>query len=225
MEVAGNDCKLNHGEVVSVTLYEGDLPTVLGSPDSIAIDTETMGLRPRRDRLCLVQFSVGDGTAHLVRLPKNRIGADGRFSAPNMTQLLSDPSVLKIFHFARFDVAVLRHYFGTDCRPIYCTKIASRLVRTYTDCHGLKDVCQDLLGVNLAKEQQSSDWGANRLSAAQQQYAATDVLHLHALKRVLDGMLAREGRADIAAACFDFLPTLARLDLEGWDDANIFSHS
>ncbi len=177
-----------------------------------------MGLDPARDRLCLVQLSSGDGTCHLVQMGKDDI------RAPNLSRLLTDKKVLKLFHFARFDVAMLNRYLGVSVEPVYCTKIASKLVRTYTDKHGLKDLAKELLGVDLSKQQQSSDWGAETLTQAQQQYAATDVLHLHALKQRLDEMLAREGRTDLAQSCFDFLSTRAKLDLSGWADQDIFAH-
>jgi ribonuclease D len=201
-----------------IKLHKNDLPAGLDLGKSVAVDTETMGLRPARDRLCLVQLSAGDGTAHLVQLD----GSD--WSAPNLKALLGNPAVLKIFHFARFDVAVLRHYLGVATSPIYCTKIASKLVRTYTDRHGLKDLCAELLGVELSKQQQSSDWGADKLSDQQKHYAASDVLHLHALKAKLDAMLQREGRLTEAEACFGFLATRARLDLAGFADMDIFAH-
>ncbi len=203
---------------MAITLHRGDLPADLRFGDSVAIDSETMGLNPHRDRLCLVQLSAGDGNCHLVQF------AADSYDAPNLKALLQDQSVLKIFHFARFDLAVIRHYLGIDCTPVYCTKIASRLVRTFTDRHGLKDICRDLLGVELSKQQQSSDWGAPTLTPEQLTYAASDVLHLHALKRRLDDMLAREHRTDLAAACFRFLPSRARLDLDGWPEIDIFSH-
>lgn len=204
---------------MSIRLHRGDLPDDYQSGPSIAIDTETLGLVPHRDRLCLVQMSRGDGDADLVQiLPAG--------PAPtNLRRLLADPNVLKIFHFARFDVAVLSHALGIVTTPIYCTKIASRLTRTYTDRHGLKDLVRDLLGVELSKQQQSSDWGAETLTEAQLAYAASDVLHLHALKEKLDTLLAREGRTAMAQACFDFLPTRAALDLAGWPETDIFAHS
>lgn len=202
----------------NIHLHKGDLPDGLAFPNGVAIDTETLGLNPHRDRLCLVQLSAGDGVAHLVQL-------DGEnYSAPRLKRLLADATVLKIFHFARFDVAVLDKYLGVDTAPIYCTKIASKLVRTYTDRHGLKDLCAELLGIELSKQQQSSDWGARELSDSQLAYAASDVLHLHKLKARLDEMLAREGRADYAAAAFRFLPVRAKLDLAGFEDTDIFSH-
>jgi ribonuclease D len=203
---------------MALTLHKGDLPAGLSFGDAVAIDSETMGLNPHRDRLCLIQLSAGDGNCHLVQF------AAGQYAAPNLKALLQDQSVLKIFHFARFDLAVIRHYLGIDCGPVYCTKVASKLVRTFTDRHGLKDICRDLLGVELSKQQQSSDWGAADLTQEQLVYAASDVLHLHALRRKLDVMLQREGRTEIAAACYRFLPTRARLDLEGWPDVDIFSH-
>ena len=200
-------------------LHRGDLPPGLTFGDSVAIDTETMGLNPHRDRLCLVQLSRGDGDCHLVQFPPGEAPA-----APHLAALLADAAVLKIFHFGRFDIAVLEHALGVRCGPVYCTKIASRLSRTFTDRHGLKDLCRDLLGVEISKQQQSSDWGADRLSQSQLDYAAHDVLHLHALRARLDEMLAREGRTALAAACFAFLPHRARLDLEGWPELDIFSH-
>ena len=199
-------------------LYKGDLPDGLDLGPVVAIDCETMGLNPHRDRLCLVQLSSGDGHAHLVQV------AQGQTSAPNLERLLSDPHVTKLFHFGRFDIAVLLHTFGVSTAPVYCTKIASKLVRTYTDRHGLKYLLQELLGVDISKQQQSSDWGAPNLTSAQHDYAASDVLHLHSLKAVLDGMLAREGRTQMAQACFDFLPARARLDLDGWPETDIFAH-
>lgn len=200
-----------------IKLHKGDLPAGLTFPNGIAIDTETMGLNPHRDRLCLVQLSGGDGTAHLVKF-------DGKsFDAPNLKALLADPKTLKIFHFARFDVAVLEHYLGVVTNPIYCTKIASKLARTYTDRHGLKDLVGEILGIEISKQQQSSDWGAAELSDSQRAYAANDVLHLHALKARLDEMLARTGRQDLAKAAFGFLPIRAKLDLLGFED-DIFAH-
>jgi ribonuclease D len=201
-----------------IKLYRNDLPDGLDLGTSVAVDTETMGLRPHRDRLCLVQLSAGDGNAHLVQLA----GRD--WSAPNLKALLVNPAVLKIFHFARFDVAALRQYLEVTTAPIYCTKIASKLARTYTDRHGLKDLCGELLGVELSKQQQSSDWGADKLTDQQRHYAASDVLYLHALKTRLDGMLQREGRTDLAEACFRFVATRARLDLAGFEDTDIFAH-
>ena len=203
---------------MNVDLHIGDLPDNISFGNCVAIDTETMGLNPHRDRLCLVQLSAGDGTAHLVRFNM------GDYNAPNLTRLLADTGVIKLFHFARFDVAMLKHYLGVETRPVYCTKIASRLVRTYTDRHGLRDVVKDLLGHEVSKQQQSSDWGDPNLNEAQLKYAAGDVLHLHALKAKLDDMLAREGRTNMAKACFDFLPVRAELDLLGWPEMDIFSH-
>lgn len=201
-----------------IKLHKNDLPAGLDLGKSVAVDTETMGLRPARDRLCLVQLSAGDGTAHLVQLD----GSD--WSAPNLKALLGNPAVLKIFHFARFDVAVLRHYLGVATSPIYCTKIASKLVRTYTDRHGLKDLVGELVGIELSKQQQSSDWASSELSQQQLAYAASDVLHLHTLKAKLDAMLAREGRTQFAEAAFGFLATRAKLDLAGFGEDDIFSH-
>jgi ribonuclease D len=203
---------------MTIRLHRGDLPDDFDAGDSIAIDTETLGLNPHRDRLCVVQLSRGDGTADVVQI------AAGQAEAPNLARLLADPGVTKIFHFARFDVAVLYKTFGVMAEPLYCTKIASKLVRTYTDRHGLKDLVKELLGVDLSKQQQSSDWAAESLSDAQLAYAASDVLHLHGLRGKLDVMLAREGRSDVAAACFGFVPTRARLDLMGWPEQDIFSH-
>jgi ribonuclease D len=204
---------------MTIRLHHGDLPDLSAYKGSVAIDTETMGLHPSRDRLCVVQLSPGDGSADVVQ-----IGA-GQTKAPNLERLLADKSVLKLFHFARFDLGILAKTFNVMPEPVYCTKIASRLVRTYTDRHGLKDLARELVGVDLSKQQQSSDWGADALSDAQVAYAATDVLHLHALKERLDVMLAREGRAELAEACFRFLPDRVRLDLAGWPDEDIFSHS
>ena len=199
-------------------LHDGDLPDGLDWGDSVAVDSETMGLRVDRDRLCLVQLSAGDGSCHLVRFT-------GDYGAPNLKALLADPAVLKIFHFARFDLAVIRHYLGVDCAPVYCTKIASKLVRTFTDRHGLKDLCREVLGVDISKQQQTSDWGAAELSDEQLRYAASDVLYLHRLREALDAMLKREGRSALAQACFEFLPHRAALDLAGWTDVDIFAHS
>jgi ribonuclease D len=203
---------------MAIQLYMGDLPQGADLGPVVAIDTETLGLNPHRDRLCLVQLSSGDGNAVLVQI------AAGQTQAPNLTRLLADPKVLKIFHFARFDLAALAKTFGVMPAPVYCTKIASKLTRTYTDRHGLKELTRELLGVEISKQQQSSDWGAPVLSEAQQAYAASDVLYLHALRQKLDAMLERENRADLAAACFAFLPTRAKLDLAGWPEADIFSH-
>ena len=204
---------------MSVKVYKGDLPAGLELGPVVAIDTETMGLKPSRDKLCLVQLSSGDGNAHLVQIDRET------FHAPNLKALLEDPAVTKIFHYARFDVAVLKHHLGATVAPLYCTKIASRLVRTYTDRHGLKDLVRELLGIELSKQQQSSDWGQAMLSDAQKQYAAMDVLYLHEIKTRLDMMLAREGRAELANACFRFLPVRAELDLAGWMDEDVFAHS
>lgn len=202
----------------SVELHQNDLPTGLGISGSIAIDTETTGLSPVRDRLCLFQLSAGDGACHLVQF------TDGSYDAPNLKALLGDEAVTKLFHYARFDLMMIRRFLGVACRPVYCTKIASRLVRTYTDRHGLKDLCREMLGVELAKEQQSSDWAAESLTQAQIRYAADDVLHLHALRDKLDAMLEREGRAELAEACFRFLDCRAELDLGGWLEEDIFAH-
>jgi len=204
---------------MTIRLHRGDLPDLSRYKTAVAIDTETLGLNPHRDRLCVVQLSPGDGTADVVQIPA------GATDAPNLKRLLSDPSLLKIFHFARFDIAVLWNALGVMPAPLYCTKIASRLTRTYTDRHGLKDLARELLGVDMSKQQQSSDWGADSLSEAQVAYAASDVLYLHALKDKLDAMLAREGRTDLAEACFRFLPDRARLDLMGWGEEDIFAHS
>jgi ribonuclease D len=204
---------------MTIRLHRGDLPDLKRYSGAVAIDTEAMGLDPRRDRLCVVQLSPGDGSADVVQIPQ------GAQDAPNLKALLADPMRLKIFHFARFDVGMLFHAFGVMAQPIYCTKIASRLARTYTDKHGLKDLSREVLGVDISKQQQSSDWGAGELSDAQVAYAASDVLHLHALKEKLDLMLAREGRTELAAACFGFLPDRVRLDLAGWAAEDIFSHS
>jgi ribonuclease D len=203
---------------MKIHLHKGDLPAGLDLGTIVAIDTETLGLNPIRDRLCLAQLSAGDGVCHAVQFAAND------YSAPNLKKLLTDPKVTKLFHFARFDIAMFRHYLGVDCKPLYCTKIASKLVRTYTDRHGLKDLVRELLGVELSKEQQSSDWGASDLTEKQLAYAASDVAHLHQLKTLLDAMLAREGRSHLAKACFDFLPTRAELDLEGWEETDIFAH-
>jgi ribonuclease D len=205
---------------MTIRLHRGDLPDLSRyRGGAVAIDTETMGLDPNRDRLCVVQLSPGDGSADVIQLPA------GASSAANLTKLLVDPTILKIFHFARFDLGVLLKGVGVMPTPVYCTKIASRLARTYTDKHGLKDLVREVLGVDLSKQQQSSDWGAEALTDAQVAYAASDVLHLHALKDKLDAMLAREGRADLAAACFGFLPDRVRLDLAGWAAEDIFAHS
>lgn len=209
---------MNSGREMSITLHRGDLPEALDLGPVIAVDTETMGLQPERDRLCVVQLSAGDGVAHLVQF------APGAYEAPNLRRLLADPARLKLFHYARFDLAVLRRYLGVACAPVYCTKIASKLARTYTDRHGLKDLVRELLGVELDKSEQSSDWGAGRLSDTQLRYAARDVAHLHELRARLDAMLEREGRAHLAQVCFDFLPARAELDLAGWPDQDLFAH-
>jgi ribonuclease D len=204
--------------IMTINFHKDDLPDGADFGDSVAIDTETLGLVPCRDRLCLVQVSRGDGTADVVQI------AAGQKHAPNLEKLLADPRVTKLFHYARFDIVALYKTFGVMAEPLYCTKIASKLTRTYTDRHGLKDLVRELLGIDLSKQQQSSDWGAATLSEAQIAYAASDVLHLHALRTKLNAMLVREGRDEIAAACFRFLPTRARLDLMGWSDSDIFSH-
>jgi ribonuclease D len=204
--------------MTNIILHQDDLPPNLVFKGSVAIDTETLGLKPHRDRLCLVQLSAGDGKAHLVQLRQ------GHYAAPRLKALLTDTSVLKIFHFGRFDIAVLSQALGVTTGPVYCTKIASKLTRTYTDKHGLKDLCRDILGIDISKQQQSSDWGATQLSKDQLSYAAQDVLHLHVLKRRFDELLARDGRAELAEACFKFLPGRALLDLAGWSDEDIFSH-
>jgi ribonuclease D len=205
---------------MTIRQHRGDLPDLARyQGGAVAIDTETMGLDPRRDRLCVVQLSPGDGSADVVQIPA------GTVAAPNLKKLLSDPAILKIFHFARFDVGVLYQALGVMTGPVYCTKIASRLARTYTDKHGLKDLTREVLGIEVSKQQQSSDWGADQLTEPQLAYAASDVLHLHALKAKLDIMLAREGREGLAAACFRFLPDRVRLDLAGWAAEDIFAHS
>jgi ribonuclease D len=203
---------------MKIKLHKNDLPDGLDLGSIVAIDSETLGLNPFRDRLCLVQLSSGDGTAHAVQF------APGEYAAPNLKRMLADPKVLKLFHYARFDMGMFRRYLGVMTAPVYCTKIASKLVRTYTDRHGLKDLVKELLNVDLSKEQQSSDWGAPELSDKQLAYAASDVAHLHRLKEVLDGMLAREGRTALAKACFDFLPGRVDLDLGGWSELDIFAH-
>ena len=204
---------------MTARLHRGDLPDLSRYRGAVAIDTETMGLDLQRDRLCVVQLSPGDGSADVVQIPP------GTSDAPNLKKLLGDPAILKIFHFARFDIAMLCRHFGVMPQPVYCTKIASRLTRTFTDRHGLKDLVRDLLGIDVSKQQQMSDWGASDLSEAQVAYAASDVTHLHALKEKLDVLLAREGREELAAACFRFLPDRARLDLAGWAAEDIFAHS
>ena len=201
-----------------IDLHDGDLPDGLSWGDSVAIDSETMGLNPHRDRLCLVQLSSGDGTAHLVQF------RDRDYSAPNLRRLLTDPSVTKLLHFARFDIAAIHAHLGIVMEPVYCTKVAARLVRTFTDKHGLKDLCKELLGIELSKQQQTSDWGAADLTTEQLKYAAADVLYLHALRRRLDELLEREGRRHLAEGCFRFLPTRALLDLGGWDAPDILTH-
>jgi ribonuclease D len=210
-------CRKPLSQPPTVELYKGDLPPGRFSAKAIAIDTETLGLNPHRDRLCLVQLSEGDGTAALVQVT-------GSQEAPELRRLLTDESILKIFHFGRFDLAVLKHFLGVMPRPVYCTKIASKLARTYSDKHGLKDLCRELLGIELSKQQQSSDWGVAELTQEQLNYAASDVLYLHALRDRLDAMLKREGREHLARACFEFLPTRAELDLEGWAEMDIFAH-
>jgi len=199
-------------------LYKNDLPDGLDLGSIVAIDCETMGLNPHRDRLCLIQMSGGDGNCHLVQVEK------GQTEAPNLCKMLTDPNVLKLFHFGRFDIAAMYHAFGALAEPVYCTKIASKMVRTFTDRHGLKNLLQELVGVDISKHQQQSDWGAEVLSEGQLDYAASDVLYLHQLKEVLDQRLAREGRTETAQACFDFLPTRAKLDLAGWPEVDIFAH-
>jgi ribonuclease D len=203
---------------MTIRFHKGDLPDVSRYRGAVGIDTETLGLNPHRDRLCLVQLSPGDGTADIVQI------APGQSAAPHLTALLADPAITKIFHFARFDIAVLENAFGVMAEPIFCTKIASRLTRTYTDRHGLKDLVKDLLDIDLSKQQQSSDWAAETLTQAQLAYAASDVIHLHQLRDQLEARLAREGRQQLAAACFGFLPTRARLDLAGWSEDDIFAH-
>ncbi len=204
---------------MTITLHRGDLPADVDLGPVVAVDTETLGLNLARDRLCLVQLSAGDGSAHLVQLDRST------YDAPNLKRLLADPAVTKLFHFARFDLAAIARYLGVMARPVYCTKIASRLTRTYTDRHGLKDLVRDLAGVEISKHQQTSDWGADELSDAQLHYAASDVLYLHTLKQRLDELLARDGRADLAEACFGFLPARALLDMAGWADEDIFAHA
>jgi ribonuclease D len=203
---------------MTVHLHEGDLPDGVLAPGPIAVDTETLGLNPHRDRLCVVQIADGQGDEHLVRF------APGNYAAPNLKRVLTDPARLKIYHFARFDLAVMRQYLGIVAGPVYCTKTASRLVRTYTDRHGLKDLIKETLGIDISKQQQSSDWGAPTLSDAQKDYAASDVRYLHRVKTVLDERLEREGRTALAQACFDFLPWRAELDLAGWPEVDIFAH-
>jgi len=202
----------------SIEVYQGDLPAGMNFGDSVAVDTEAQGLNPNRDRLCVVQVSAGGGVCHLVQFP------DADFTAPNLKALFTDDAVTKIFHYARFDVAIIKKYMGVVCGPVYCTKIASKLSRTYTGNHGLKDVCKELVNIDLSKEQQSSDWAVETLSPSQIEYAAADVLYLHQIRDELDKILQREGRSDLARACFEFLSTRADLDLGGWSDEDIFAH-
>ena len=204
---------------MAIHLHKHDIPAGLDFGDAVAVDTETQGLSLVRDKLCLVQLSSGDGDAHLVQMDRDT------YDCPNLKALMANPNVEKIFHFARFDVAIMQRDLGVDCMPLFCTKIASGLTRTYTDSHGLKALCKELLSIDLSKQQQSSDWASDTLSKAQQEYAASDVLYLHQLRRVLIGRLLREGRMDVAKACFDFLPTRTTLDRLGWDGIDIFSHS
>ena len=204
---------------MTVRLHRGDLPDLSRFGREVAIDTETMGLDPHRDRLCVVQLSAGDGSSDVVQIPAEAT------DAPNLKRLLTDPGITKIFHYARFDIAVLKNRFGVVTGPVYCTKIASKLARTYTDRHGLKDLVKELLNIDLSKQQQSSDWGNEKLSEAQLEYAAADVLYLHDLKRHLDRMLVRENRMELAQSCFNFLPTRIALDLAGWDEMDVFAHS
>jgi ribonuclease D len=203
---------------MTIKVYKGDLPAQIELGPAVAIDTETMGLDPRRDKLCLVQLSAGDGNAHLIQIDRTT------FSAPRLKSLLEDRNVMKIFHYARFDVATLKQYLDANVGPLYCTKIASRLARTYTDKHGLKDIVKELLGIDLSKQQQSSDWGSPILSDAQKQYAALDVIYLHEIKARFDQILQREGRMELARACFDFVPVRAQLDLAGWVEEDVFAH-
>ncbi len=217
--MAGRGQTGRRAPIMTNYLHQGDLPEGLEFGSALAVDSETMGLRPHRDPLCLVQLSAGDGDAHIVQLDR------ATYEAPRLKALLADKSVLKIFHFARFDIAVFKRWLGVNTKSLYCTKIASKLCRTYTDRHGLKDLARELLGVELSKQQQSSDWGAKKLSPAQIEYAAADVLYLHAIRDKLEAMLAREGRASLAQSCFEFLPSRAALDLEGWPEIDIFAHS
>jgi len=203
---------------LTINLYQNDLPAELKFENSIAIDTETQGLLLQRDRLCLIQLSDGNGDAHLVQFSANQ------YDAPNLKKLLNNRKTLKIFHFARFDIAAIKAYLEVDCSPVFCTRIASRLTRTYTDKHGLKDLCSELLGIEISKQQQQSDWASNDLSVEQQKYAAADVLYLHQLMKILKDRLIREDRAELAQACFDFLPSQAELDLKGWNNEDIFAH-
>lgn len=204
---------------MTIYLHKNDLPGDIDFGPVVAVDTETMGLNANRDRLCLVQLSAGDGDAHLVQLSQQN------YDVPNLIALLGDSSVTKIFHYARFDLAMIKLHFGVDAMPVFCTKIASKLARTYTDKHGLRDVCRELVNIDLSKQQQSSDWGADELTEDQKNYAASDVLYLHEIKEKLENMLKREGRLELAQACFDFLPTRAGLDLEGWVESDIFAHN
>ena len=203
---------------MTITIHKGDLPKNLDFGESVAVDTETLGLVPERDPLCLIQLSSGDGTAHLLQFDRSK------YDAPNLKKVLSNPNCEKIFHFARFDVAVIKHYLGINCSPIYCTKIASKLARTYTDKHGLKDICKELLGVELSKNEQTSDWSLEELSDEQKTYAASDVLYLHKLKSILEGKLEKVNRKELAQNCFDFISTRAYLDLNGWSEIDIFRH-
>jgi ribonuclease D len=203
---------------MAIKVYKGDLPVQLELGPVVAVDTEAMGLNPKRDKLCLVQLSIGDGNAHLVQVDRTT------FDAPRLKQLLEDENITKIFHYARFDVAMLKQYLGARVRPLYCTKIASKLARTYTDKHGLKDIVKEMLGIDLSKQQQSSDWGSPILSDAQKQYAALDVIYLHEVKARFDQILQREGRMELARACFEFVPVRAELDLAGWTDEDVFAH-
>src|SRR5687767_13377388 len=203
---------------MAIKVYRGDLPAQVEMGPVVAVDTEAMGLNPRRDKLCLVQLSTGDGNAHLVQVDRTT------FDAPRLKQLLEDENITKVFHYARFDVAMLKHYLGASVRPLYCTKIASKLARTYTDKHGLKDIVKEMLGIDLSKQQQSSDWGSPILSDAQKQYAALDVIYLHEIKARFDQILLREGRMELAKACFEFVPVRARLDLAGWNEEDVFAH-
>ncbi len=203
---------------MTITMHRGDLPKDLDFGDSVAVDTETLGLVPKRDPLCLIQLSSGDGTAHLLQFDRSK------YDAPNLKKILSNPNCEKIFHFARFDVAVIKHYLDVDCCPIYCTKIASKLARTYTDKHGLKDICKELLGVEISKNEQTSDWSLEDLSEEQKSYAASDVLYLHKLKSILEEKLAKVNRKELAQNCFDFVSTRAYLDLNGWSEIDIFRH-
>ena len=203
---------------MTITMHKGDLPKNLDFGESVAVDTETLGLVPERDPLCLIQLSSGDGTAHLLQFDRSK------YDAPNLKKVLSNPNCEKIFHFARFDVAVIKHYLGIDCSPIYCTKIASKLARTYTDKHGLKDICKELLGVELSKNEQTSDWSLEELSDEQKIYEASDVLYLHKLKSILEGKLEKVNRKELAQNCFDFISTRAYLDLNGWSEIDIFRH-